>query len=261
MNEHETILTDVSEAGVFRITLNRPDLLNAINDTMWRELLEVFVRLRSDPNVRVVVITGAGRGFCSGADVTPREAQERPHLLWKMRFLADVAVALQCIPQPTIAQVNGVAAGAGCNIALGCDLIVASEHARFSEIFARRGLSVDFGGTWLLPRLIGLHRAKELAFFGDVISAAEADRIGLVNRVVPADELEAFVAEWAERLCLVAPVAIAQSKVLLNESVGPSLRDALDAEGAAQTINHGTQDTPEAMAAYRERRNPAFGGR
>ena len=146
-------------------------------------------------------------------------------------------------------------------MALGCDLIVASDEARFSEIFARRGLSIDFGGSWLLPRLVGLHRAKELALFADIISAKEAEAIGLVNRVVPAGELDAFVDDWAVKLAAGPPIALAQTKRLLNNSFEVTLEQALEDEGWAQTVNFGTADTAEAMAAFLAKREPKFEGR
>jgi len=262
MSNYETILAECSDDGVLRITLNRPEKLNAITDTMWRELIEVLSRTRQDPQVRVVVLTGSGRGFCSGADLSPGPRDpDRPHLLWKMRYLEDAAMLLHHLPQPTIARVDGVAAGAGCNLAIGCDLIVASDRASFSEIFSQRGLTPDLAGSWLLPRLTGLHKAKEIVFFGKVLSAAEAERLGIVNHVVPVDELDAFVDDWVKQLCNLSPVALAQAKSLLNRATLVSISDALEAEGAAQAINHATQDTGEAMAAYFEKRPPRFIGR
>ena len=165
------------------------------------------------------------------------------------------------IPKPVIAKVNGVAVGAGLNLALGCDLIVASEQARFSEIFARRGLTVDFGGSWLLPRMIGVHRAKELAFFADILSAKEAADMGLVNRVVPAGELDAFVTDWANRLAAGPPLALAMTKRLLSNSFSMTMDEALEAEGMAQSVNAGTEDAPEAIRAFLEKREPKFKGR
>lgn len=260
-DETETLLFDRTDTGVLTITLNRPEKKNAANSAMWDDLLATFTTLRHDPEVRAVVITGAGDGFCSGADLGSGSDGPRRHQLAAMRHIHDIVLALHGLPMPTIAKVNGVAAGAGCNMALGCDLIVASDKARFSEIFARRGLSVDFGGTWLLPRLIGLHRAKELAFFADVIDAAEADRLGLVNRVVAHDELDTFTSEWAERLAAGPPIAIAQTKAMLNGAVNQSLGEALEAEGWAQTVNFGTKDTAEAVGAFLEKREPKFQGR
>ncbi len=255
----ETLLVDRDDSGVVTLTLNRPEKKNAANSVMWDELGEFFSTLKHDTEARVLVITGSGDGFCSGADLG---AGGKPrHQLAAMRQIHDVAIGLHQLPQPTIAKVNGVAAGAGCNLALGCDLIVAAERARFSEIFAQRGLSVDFGGTFLLPRLVGLHKAKELAFFADVIDSAEAERLGIVNRVVPDGELDHFVGEWAARLAAGPPIALAQTKAMLNKSISPGMDEALDLEGWAQTVNFGTSDTKEAIAAFIEKRSPEFRGR
>jgi 2-(1,2-epoxy-1,2-dihydrophenyl)acetyl-CoA isomerase len=178
-----------------------------------------------------------------------------------MRRVGQACLALHQIPQPVIAKVGGVAAGAGLNLALGCDIIVASDDARFSEIFAKRGLTVDFGGSWLLPRLVGLHKAKELVLLADIIDAAQARDLGLVNRVVPASELDAFVDDWARRLAAGPPLALSMSKRLLNESMAMSLDQALEAEALAQNVNFTTKDTTEAMLAFVEKREPRFEGR
>ena len=251
--------------GIITITLNRPHRKNAISTEMFEELHDAFHYI-GDANVdRVVVITGAPGAFCSGADLgggegaSPNVAANR-HQLQQMRRVSAAGVKFSKLPMPVIAKVNGVAVGAGANLALLCDLIVAGSSARFSEIFAKRGLSIDFGGSWVLPRLIGLHRAKELAFFADIISAAEAERFGLVNRVVPDDELDAFVATWARRLAAGPPIALAQTKLLLNNSSGSSLEEAFEHEGAAQTVNFGTKDTGEAMMAFLQKREPNFIG-
>jgi 2-(1,2-epoxy-1,2-dihydrophenyl)acetyl-CoA isomerase len=258
----ETIEVNRSEEGVVTITLDRPEKKNAMNRTMWSELLATFTDIAQSDDDRCVVITGAGGAFCSGADLWagPNAGPER-HQLHSMRWVGDVALALHRLPQPTIAKVTGVAAGAGCSLALGCDLIVASDAARFSMIFARRGLSLDWGASWLLPRLVGLHKAKELAFFADIISAKEAEAFGLVNRVVPAGELDAFVDDWASKLAAGPPIALAQTKRLLNNAMAVTLEEALDDEGAAQTVNFGTRDTAEAIAAFVEKRDPRFEGR
>ena len=256
----EALIVDRKPNGVVTITLNRPEKKNALNATMFNELLAVFREVDASQDDRVLVITGAGDGFCSGADLGARGGDTR-HPLARLHWVADIAMALHRIPKPVIAKVNGVAAGAGMNLALGCDLIVASEQARFSEIFAKRGLSIDFGGSWLLPRLIGMHRAKELAFFADIISAKEAADMGLVNRVVPATELDAFVADWADRLAAGPPLALAMTKRLLTNSFAMSMDEALEAEGLSQTVNSGTEDAPEAIRAFLEKREPKFKGR
>jgi 2-(1,2-epoxy-1,2-dihydrophenyl)acetyl-CoA isomerase len=245
--------------GIVTITLDRPAKKNAMNDVMWDELLATFREIADSAADRVVVITGAAGEFCSGADLTGGSSER--HQLAAMRHVGDVALALHRLPQPTIAKVRGVAVGAGCNLALGCDLVVAGDTARFSEIFAKRGLSVDFGGSWLLPRRVGLHRAKELAFFADIIGAAEAERIGLVNRVLPDADLDSFVDEWAARLAGGAPIAVAMTKRLLDNAMNVTLEEALDDEGMAQTVNFGTRDTPEAIMAFVEKRAPRFQGR
>jgi enoyl-CoA hydratase/carnithine racemase len=226
---------------------------------MWSELLTVFEEVASSVDDRVLVITGAGGAFCSGADLSDGSRQTK-HQLSRMRDIADVALRLHRLAKPTIAKVGGVAAGAGCNMALGCDLIVASDEARFTEIFAKRGLSIDFGGSWLLPRLVGLHKAKELAFFADIVSAKEALDLGLVNRVVPAGELDSFVADWARRLAAGPPVALSMTKTMLNNAFAVSMDQALEDEGRCQTVNFGTSDTAEAMAAFVEKREPRFTG-
>jgi enoyl-CoA hydratase/carnithine racemase len=244
--------------GVVEITLTRPERMNAIDQEMFRELLGVFEAISRDPGDRVVVITGADGNFCSGADMSSPKPEESR--LDRMREVADVALALHRLPRPTIAKVRGVAAGAGCNLALGCDLVVAAEDARFSEIFVRRGLSLDFGGSFLLPRLIGLQKAKELAFFGDFVDAQEAAAIGLVNRVVPAGELDEFVADWAGRLAAGPPVALSLNKTLLNSGLHAGMADALEHEGRCQTVNFGLNDAQEGRDAFLEKRAPRFTG-
>jgi len=257
----ETIEVSRNE-GVVTITLARPEKKNAINAVMWDELLATFRAIADEPADRVVVITGAGGAFCSGADLSGGgTGNAERHQLASMRHVADVCLALHRLPQPVIAKVGGVAVGAGANLAFGCDLIVASDEARFSEIFARRGLSVDFGGSWVLPRLVGMHRAKELAFFADIISAKEAADLGLVNRVVPAGDLDRFVEDWARRLVAGPPIALAQTKRLLSNAYAVTLEQALEDEGWAQTVNFSTADTAEAMQAFLAKRDPRFLGR
>jgi 2-(1,2-epoxy-1,2-dihydrophenyl)acetyl-CoA isomerase len=257
----ETI--EVSRAsGIVTITLNRPAKKNAANAQMWNELLETFRDIASSSDDRVVVLTGAGGEFCAGADLTGGgTGGPDQHQLAQMRHISDVALALHRLPMPTIAKVRGVAVGAGCNMAIGCDLVVASDNARFSEIFARRGLSIDFGGSWVLPRVVGMHRAKELALFADIIDAAEAERIGLVNRVVADAEIDDFVDAWAARLAAGPPIALAMTKRMLDNSMAVTLEQALDDEGVAQSLNFSTADTMEALRAFVEKREPKFEGR
>ena len=257
----ETIQVQRSD-GVVTVTLDRPEVKNAIDGTMWDELLATFRAIYDDPEDLAVVLTGSGGAYCSGDDVRKMGSSvEERSALAAMRQVSDVALALHRLPQPVIAKVRGVAAGAGCNLALAADLVVASSSARFSEIFTRRGLSVDFGGTWLLPRLIGLHRAKELAFFADVLSADEVHAMGLLNRVVPDDELDGVVADWATRLANGPTLALSMTKKMLNDSMANEMEQAVEEEARSQTVNFGTTDTAEAIQAFLDRRAPRFEGR
>ncbi len=262
-NELETLIVERT-GGVVTVTMNRPARKNAANGTMWRELLDTFDEVATDRHDRVMVLTGAGDAFCSGADLgDASNVAGRPGdpFLVQMRALGDVALRLHRFPKPTIAKVGGIAAGAGMSMALGCDLIVASDTARFSQIFSKRGLSIDFGASWLLPRLIGLHRAKELAFFADIIDAEQAAEFGLVNRVLPADQLDGFVTEWADRLAAGPPLALSMTKSMLNSSFSLSMEQALEEESRSQAVNFGTEDTMEAIAAFSQKRDPKFKGR
>ncbi len=264
MSEDLETLLVTRRDGVVTVTMNRPARKNAANGTMWRELLATFDDVATDREVRVMVLTGAGDAFCSGADLgDATDVAGRPGdpYLVQMRALGDVALRLHRIPKPTIAKVGGVAAGAGMSMALGCDLVVASDAARFSQIFARRGLSIDFGASWILPRLIGLHRAKELAFFADILDAETARSFGLVNKVVPADELDAVVDEWADRLAEGPPLALSMTKTLLNNSFGASMEESLEDEARAQSVNFASADTNEALRAFIQKREPHFTGR
>lgn len=256
----ETLQTERA-GGILTVTLNRPEKKNAVIPPMWDAMGDLFRSAARDPDVRAVVLTGAGGDFCSGADLWAPPGEEPPHQMTAMRNVAAAVQALHDLPQPTIAKVPGVAAGAGCSLALGCDLIVASDRARFSEIFARRGLAVDAGSSWLLPRLIGLHRAKELAFFADILSAEEAHEFGFVNRVVPHDELDAFVDDWATRLAGGPPIALGLTKRMLNNAAHVTMAQALEDEGRSQTVTLASQDTAEAIRAFVEKREPSFHGR
>ncbi len=259
----ETIIVE-RDAGIITVTLNRPERKNAANGQMWVELRDLLYEVSHTRDDRVLVVTGAGGAFCSGADIgDPKGVSGDPDdpALVRMQFLGEVMLALHEVPKPTIAKVRGIAAGAGLSLALGCDLVVASDNARFSEIFARRGLSVDGGSSWLLPRLVGMHRAKEIAYFADILSAAEAIEFGLVNRVLPDDELDSFVDGWARRLALGPPLALSMTKRLLHEGSRSTMAEALENEARCQTVNFATEDTAEAMRAFAEKRDPVFKGR
>jgi 2-(1,2-epoxy-1,2-dihydrophenyl)acetyl-CoA isomerase len=254
----ETILVE-RDAGVVTVTLNRPDRRNAFNATMVEELRATFREVASRPEDRALVLTGAGGAFCSGADITSGMGSSHP--LVYMREVGEAALALHRIPKPTIAKVRGVAAGAGWNMALACDLVVAADDARFSQIFVKRALSVDFGGSWILPRLIGLQRAKELTFFGEFVSALEARDLGLVNRLLPDGELDAFVDGWARELAQGPTLTLSLTKTLLSHGLETSLEQALEDEARAQAVSLSTEDTREAIRAFVEKRAPEFQGR
>jgi 2-(1,2-epoxy-1,2-dihydrophenyl)acetyl-CoA isomerase len=261
--ELETLIV-ARDVGVVTVTMNRPERKNAANGTMWRELLATFEEVAADRHDRVMVLTGAGDAFCSGADLgEPSNVAGRPGdpALVQMRALGEVAQRLHRLPKPTIAKVNGIAAGAGMSMALGCDLVVASDSARFSQIFVKRGLALDFGASWLLPRLIGLHRAKELAFLADIIDAEAAAGLGLVNRVLPADQLDGFVDDWARRLAEGPPLALSLTKSMLNNSLSLSFDQAIEEESRSQAANFASHDTREALRAFAEKRSPRFEGR
>jgi 2-(1,2-epoxy-1,2-dihydrophenyl)acetyl-CoA isomerase len=255
----ETLLVERRD-GIVTVTMNRPEKKNAVTATMTEDLTSVFREVARSQEDRVLVLTGAGGDFSSGADLTDSASLSGSGLSY-MRRISELALALHAIPQPTIAKVPGAAAGMSVNLAFGCDLVVASDQARFSEIFARRGLALDCGGSWLLPRRVGLHKAKELAFFADVISAAEALEMGLVNRVVPSGELDKVVDDWAARLAAGPPLALSMIKSQLDAGLSSSLEEALEREAVSQTVNFTSADTAEAMAAFVQKRDPKFTGR
>jgi len=249
------------EGAIATVTLTNPGKKNAIPGAAWPAIEAAFREVGADNRVRCVVVTGDGDDFCSGADVSGSgEGGGHAHQLQQMRAISAAIEAIHSVPQPMVARVTGVCVGVGLNMALGCDLVIAADDARFSEIFARRGLSIDGGGSWVLPRIVGLQRAKELALLADIIDAAEAERLGLVTRVVPRAELDTTVADVAGRLAAGPPLALSMTKRLLNQSAQITLPQALEAEAQAQTVNFGSRDTHEAMVAFIERREPRFEG-
>jgi enoyl-CoA hydratase/carnithine racemase len=259
----ETLIVERKD-GVVTVTMNRPERKNAANGVMLDELKEIFAEVEDRPEDRVMVLTGAGGAFCSGADLSdPNGPATDPTRsgLSRMRRLGDVALGLHHVTKPTIAKVDGVAVGAGLSLALGCDLVVCSDRARLSMIFAKRSLSLDNGASWLLPRLVGMARAKEIALFGGMWSGQEAAAIGLVNRVLPVHELDAFVEEWADTLAAGPPLALSMTKTLLHASSMASMEQAVEDEARCQALNFSTSDTAEAMAAFGQKREPVFIGR
>ena len=258
---YQTLLVDRGDA-VATITLNRPEARNALDLTMRREMLGALDEIEADPAVRVVILTGAGGHFCSGGDVkTMRARQTAVEGRARVELLNRMVLRLVDFPRPTIAMVDGYAVGAGSNLALCCDIVVAADRAKFGELFCKIGLVVDGGGTWLLPRAVGMARAKELALTGEIIDAAEAARIGFVNRVVPAAELEATTRALAERIAANPPLALRLDKHMLNRAAASDLAGALDLEAYSQALAIASTDHAEGVAAFFEKRPPQFTGR
>ena len=264
MNTYETLLLEL-ENGVAVVTLNRPTALNALSVQLCQDFLAAFTELRS-LKVRAVVLTGAGRAFCAGGDL--REMQQLAQLEGRieaffdapLRELHDCIRVLRDFPAPIIAAVNGPAFGAGCNLALACDLVIAGEGAQFNESFVRIGLSTDCGGTFILPRLVGLKRAAELLFTGATVNAHDAANWGLINRVVSDNEVLATARSLAAQLAQGPTGAIARIKQLLEASATNDYRTQLDAEAAAQLISGQSSDFKEGVAAFFEKRAPQYTG-
>jgi 2-(1,2-epoxy-1,2-dihydrophenyl)acetyl-CoA isomerase len=267
----EQVLHRVDERGISWITLNRPDVKNAISPDQRDRVIELLAEASADLGIRVVVLGATGDAFCTGADLrASRPPAPRPDDAPK-RGVGEVAkliregaqrlvgAILDC-EKPVIAAVGGTAAGIGAHIALACDLVVAAEGVRFIEVFVRRGLVPDGGGAYLLPRLVGVQKAKELLFFGDDVPAEKAAELGLVNRVVPAADLDAAVDEWAGRLAVAPTRALALTKALVNRSLDSDRATAFAEEANAQELNMSTVDANEGVAAFVERRSPTYRG-
>jgi 2-(1,2-epoxy-1,2-dihydrophenyl)acetyl-CoA isomerase len=257
----------VERAGhVVTITLDRPESKNACTGDMWVAIGATF-RDVSYSGARVVVLTGANGDFCSGADLTPTKGNggggngPMATMTDAMRVLGEVVLAVHGCPLPVVSKVDGLCVGAGLGLALAADLTWCSDRARFSAIFAKRGLSMDFGTSWLLRQRVGSHVAKELAFTARIVSGRDAHDLGLVNAVVPADELDAATAGVVDAIAAGPPIALAATKRELDGASTSSLAQALEQEALAQSVNVHTDDMREAMVAFVERRPPNFTGK
>lgn len=267
----EQVRHRVDDRGIAWITLDRPDVKNAISPDQRNRVIALLGEASADLGVRAVVLGATGDAFCTGADLRarsvpaprPDDAPDRGvgEIAKMIRDGAQamVAAVMDC-EKPVIAAVSGTAAGIGAHLAFACDLVIAAEGVRFIEVFVRRGLVPDGGGAYLLPRMVGIQKAKELLFFGDDIAATEALALGLVNRVVPADDFEGAVDEWAGRLAVAPTRALALTKALVNRSLDGDRATAFAEEAMAQELNMGTVDANEGIAAFVERRTPTYRG-
>lgn len=258
------ILIWEKKEGVGLITLNRPERFNALNREIMLDLLQVIQEAAVDDEVRAIVITGNGKAFCSGGDLIGHISFETKEPVRRQEYIKEgglISMALQKVPKPIIAAVNGIAAGAGMDLALACDIRIASEQARFSEVFAKAGLVPDMGGSWFLPRLVGLGKALELIFTGDIIDANEAYRIGVVNYVVPHEELLDKAMEMAGKFAKGPAQSYKFAKWAVYRALSLDLPAACEHEMFAQNLLIDTEDVQNAVQAFREKRTPEFKGK
>lgn len=258
-----TAYISTTDADLVRtVTLSNPGRKNAVPPTGWTEVAEAFTAFEASDQ-RVLIVAGADGDFCAGVDMnkdrsaSPSAADNAA----RMRRTNSAAIALHRLSKPTIAAVDGVAVGAGMNLAIGCDVVIATDRSRFSEIFVTRGLTIDFGGTWLLPRIVGLTRARELALTGRIFGAEEALEMGLVSEVVSVDDLASRVNELSVTLASGAPLAQSMIKRALDRSSSMTFEQALAFEEQAQAILLGSEDVIEGAEAFIEKRSPHFKGR
>ncbi len=253
------------DGNVEIITLNRPEKMNALSYQMVKALGDRFTEIQYEDDVRAVLLTANGEAFSAGADLGGaggrEDAATPPGMRLSARMYSRMIRAMWDLEKPIVGAINGIAAGGGCNFALSCDIIVASEKAEFIQVFARRGLVADSGGTFLLPRLVGLAKAKELMFFAEPLKAEEAYRLGAIYRVVPPDRLMDEAMAVARRLAEGPTRAIGMTKIMLNRSFESDLESALDREGTYQGIAVGTSDVLEGITAFLEKRKPDFKGK
>lgn len=265
-NDH--LLTELKDRVLY-LSLNRPDKLNAMSNEMMTGLLDALTQAASDSKIGAVVLTGAGRGFCAGGDITAMRARNEssapaPTIEERVAGLRrgeEASLLLHEMPKVTIAAVNGPAAGAGLSLAMACDIRLASDVARFGTAFAKVGFSGDYGGTWSLTRLVGSAKAREMYFTGDIINADEALKLGIANRVFPAASFRDEVHAFASKIANGPTIAYSYMKANLNAAINHELRELLDREAWGQTMTGYTEDHREAVKAFLEKRPPTFKGR
>lgn len=259
-NEHVRVERD---GYLVTVTLDRPGTRNACSMDMWLAIRDAFREVAAS-DARCAILTGANGDFCSGADIVKKSGGDsgwEGNKLTAMRQLAGSVVAVHDCPVPVIAKVDGVAVGAGFGLALAADMLWCSDRARMSAVFAKLGLSLDYGSSWFLAKRLGLHRAKELAFTAEMMDAPRIEQLGLANGVVPAGELDEVVAGVADRIVAGPPMALSMTKRMLDNAASSSLTQALETEAIAQNVNLGTHDLVEALTAFGEKRRPVFEGR
>jgi 2-(1,2-epoxy-1,2-dihydrophenyl)acetyl-CoA isomerase len=248
--------------GVATITLNRPEVYNALNDGITYELQDAWKAVAKDEQVRVVVLTGAGKAFCSGQDLKAASGAEKRSFIDSLQKRYNPIIrAMRNLPKPIVCRLNGVAAGAGCSLALACDIIVASEEASLIEIFVNIGLVPDSGSSYFLPRLVGMAKAFELCAMGSKLKTNEAFEMGLINKVMPADQLDTAVAEYANHFAKAPTKAIGIIKKMLNKSTTSTLDEMLEYEAYSQEVAGQTHDYKEGVKAFLEKRKPEFRGK
>ena len=259
--EYKNLLYNI-ENGVCTITLNRPDSYNSFNNDMSFELIDALKSATKDENARVVVLAGAGKAFCSGQDLKDREPGKEIDFRASLdKRYNPIITLIRSMPKPIICRLHGVAAGAGCSLALACDIIVASTEASMIEVFVNIGLVLDSGSSYFLPRLVGYHKAFEWSTLGNKISAAEAHQLGIINAISSPEELDATVANYANRYAVAPTKAIALMKKMLNKGMNENLETMLEYEKYCQTIAGASEDFKEGTTAFLEKRKPAFKGK
>ena len=259
---YNSLLYTIADS-VCTMTLNRPDVYNAFNEELSAEFIDALKKTAKDDSIRAVVITGAGKAFCSGQDLQDVKKADGNRSLGDsvLRRYNPMILGVREMPKPVICRLNGVAAGAGASLAMACDIIVAVETASLVQAFATIGLVLDSGSSFFLPRLIGYNKAFEFATLGSKVSAAEAHKLGIINKIVPAEELDAAVKEFADRYASAAPRAMAMIKKMLNKGLTASLREMLQYEAYHQEIAGSTTDYKEGVNSFIEKRKPVYSGK